>query len=160
MTTSRRVSISLWAFAVLLFVAEISPGQTVPPKPDPVLQALDVRISSFLEGVSQGQTQNAYQDLLTGSQLAAQQEPLKELTEKTKQLQTKYGDYHGFEQIAAKRIGADLVLLRYLYKCRDFPVVWYFTFYRTPAADEAAAENGDWRVIAVRFDTNLEILGL
>jgi hypothetical protein len=54
-------------------------------------------------------------------------------------------------------IGRDLVLLRYLYKGENFPVVWYFTFYRTTAAGETGP--GTWRTIAVRFDTDLELLG-
>jgi hypothetical protein len=90
--------------------------------------------------------------------LAKQDKALKQLTDKTKQLQTEYGRYRGYEQIAAKRIGEDLVLLRYLYKCEHFPVVWYFTFYRTSTPGEPLRGSGDWRVITVRFDTKLELL--
>jgi len=142
----------------LLFVGNISFGQDVTAQPDPVLVAIDARVSQFLEGVSMGQAQSAYPELLAGSRLLKQTDALKDLIEKTNELEQKYGRYRAFEQIAAKRIGGDLVLLKYLYKCEDFPVVWYFTFYRTPSPGEAAAENEIWRVITVRFDTELELL--
>ena len=53
-----------------------------------------------------------------------------------------------------------LILMKYLYKCEDFPVVFYFTFYRKPERGDLPAEKNDWRVIIVRFDTELELLGL
>ena len=123
-----------------------------------MLVAINARVSQFLEGVSMGQAQSAYPELLAGSRLLKQADALKDLIEKTNELDEKYGRYRAFEQIAAKRIGGDLVLLKYLYKCEDFPVVWYFTFYRTPSPGETAAENEIWRVITVRFDTELELL--
>ena len=84
------------------------------------------------------------------------------MVENTGRLEKHYGRYQGFEQIAAKRIGNDLVLLKYLYKCENLPVVWYFAFYRTPASatttTTAAAKDGTWRIVMVRFDTKLEAL--
>ena len=150
--------------AIVLIVSLLSPW-SVPTalaqaaEPDPELTALDTRIKTFLEGVKEGQAQTAYQELLAGSQLLKQKEALGELVAKTQELQAKYGEYRGFEQIAAKKIGSgDLILIRYLYKCRDFPVVWYFTFYRAPG--ETPPEENNYRVVAVRFDTELDLLGL
>jgi hypothetical protein len=129
-------------------------------KPDPVLELLDGKVKQFLEAVSMGDAQSAYQRLLAGSPLAKQTEAVKTLVEKTQGLKAKYGEYRTFERIAAKRVGNDLVLLKYLYKCEQFPVVWYFTFYRTPQRIEAATETpGAWRTVIVRFDTDLERLG-
>ena len=133
-------------------------GQEPATPADPVLVDLDARISQFLEGVSMGQAQTAYQELLAGSQLLRQSDALKGLIEKTNELEEKYGRYRAFEKVAAKRVGGDLVMLKYLYKCEDFPVVWYFTFYRTPDGGAAAADTDTWRVITVRFDTELELL--
>ncbi|HUT12649.1 MAG TPA: hypothetical protein VMY42_19290 [Thermoguttaceae bacterium] len=146
-------------FLLALFLptaARTAAAQDPAETTDPVLVALDGRIKSFLEGVSLGQTQNAYQELLADSQLAKQDQALKDLVTQTIELHAKYGEYRGFEQIAARRVGQDLVLLKYLYKCEHFPVVWYLTFYRTPP--KSPPENGDWRVIIVRFDTELELL--
>jgi hypothetical protein len=122
------------------------------------VEKLAGRVSLFLEGVSHGDTQPAYEELLRGSQLITQTEAVEELVQKTSRIEELYGEYREFEQVDAKPIGKDLVLMRYLYKCESFPVVWYFTFYRTPARGESAAENGSWRIIAVRFDTRLEQL--
>lgn len=72
---------------------------------------------------------------------------------------TRYGEYRTFERIATKRVGSDLALLKSLYKCEHFPVVWYFTFYRTPQRIEGAAGSaGAWRVVIVRFDADVERL--
>jgi hypothetical protein len=144
--------------AVCLVAAVPATAQEPVATTDPALVALEGRVSRFLEGVSMGQTQTAYQELLAGSQLLKQDEALKVLTEKTNELETKYGRYRAFERIDAKRVGADLVLMKYLYKCEDFPVVWYFTFYRTPSTADAPAEGNPWRLITVRFDTELELL--
>ena len=155
----RRRRAMIW----LALAACLSTGRDLQAQetPDPVIATLDTRVSQFLEGVSMGQTQTAYQELLTGSQLLKSTEGLKKLVEKTKELETKYGRYRAFERISAKRVGTDLVLLKYLYKCENFPVVWYFTFYRTPQrGDPPPEDKNGWRIIIVRFDTQLELLGL
>ena len=159
MVCQRALTIGLILFPILLAPARSAPGQELAAAvEDKVLVAVDARVSQFLEGVSIGQAQSAYQELLAGSQLLKQSDALKALIEKTGALEKKYGRYRAFEQIAAKRVGNDLVLLKYLYKCENFPVVWYFTFYRTPSPGEPPAESGQWRVITVRFDTALELL--
>ena len=125
---------------------------------DKVIETLDARVKFFLEEVKSGKSEAAYEKLLSGSQLLKQTDALKKQVGKTDDLEALYGQYKGFERIADRRVGNDLVLLRYLYKCERFPVVWYFAFYRTSEATPPAKENGDWRVILVRFDTNLEAL--
>ena len=40
------------------------------------------------------------------------------------------------------------------------PVVFHFVFYRAPRAEATGESNNDWRVIIVRFDTELELLAL
>jgi hypothetical protein len=158
MSYKDRAAACLLILILLHLSARAVPGQPVPAETDPVLATLGDKIRTFLEGVSVAEAQNAYQELLVGSQLLKQEKALQKLIDKTKQLQTTYGRYCGFEQIAAARVGKDLVLFQYLYKCESYPVVWYFTFYRTRAPGEAAPESGDWRVIDVRFDTDLERL--
>ena len=158
MSLNHRTATCLIVSLILLAGAGVSPAQDTPLEKDPVLLALDAKVSQFLEGVSIGETQNAYQELLAASPLIRRAKALKDLTEKTQQLGTKYGRYCGFEQIAAKRVGRDLVLFRYLYKCEDFPVVWYFTFYRASPPGETPPEKVPWRVVTVRFDTELELL--
>ena len=146
-------------FALALFVWGVGAGHGQTPKPDPVVDPLETRVKAFLEGVSAGETNSAYAMLLRGSQLAKQTESVKKLVDKTNELKAKYGECRKFEKIASRRVGEDLVMMKYLYKCEDFPVVWYFTFYRTPSrSDVTLSEAGAWRTIIVRFDTDLESL--
>jgi len=130
------------------------------PPADADLDKLQSRVGVFLEGVSRGTTKTAYDQLLAGSALLKQTEAVESLVRKTDELKDRYGRYVEFEPIASRRVGKDLVLLRYLYKCERFPVVFYFTFYRTPRTDAPADKTGNWRVIIVRFDTELELLAL
>jgi hypothetical protein len=126
---------------------------------DPDLEMLQQRVDNFLEAISVGgRSQAAFQELLTGSPLLKRTEEISALIAKTDQLRERYGPYRGFEAIAARRVGKDLVFLRYLYKCENFPVVFYFTFYRTPRGEPTAETGNSWRVIIVRFDTELELL--
>ena len=144
----------------LLAAARLVPGQE-PPGKDTVVDSLDARVRPFLEAVSQGDTQKAYDELLRGSPLLMKKtEALKTLIQQTNELETRFGRYRNFERIDARRIGNDLAVMKYLYKCEDYPVVWYFTFYRLPSGSETPAEESGWRVIIVRFDTELELLAL
>ena len=158
MVCQRAFTIGLIVLSTLLAAGRTASGQELGAAEDKVLVALDARAAQFLEGVSMGQAQSAYRELLAGSQLLKQTDALKTLIEKTVALEKKYGRYREFEQVATKRVGNDLVLLKYLYKCENFPVVWYFTFYRTPSPGEPPVESRQWRVITVRFDTALESL--
>jgi hypothetical protein len=144
--------------AVGLWIAPGLLGADEPKEKDPILSMLDGRVAQFLEGVSLGQSHSAFTDLLAGSQLLKQADALKDLVARTNELETKYGKYRGFEQVSAKRVGSDLVLMRYVYKCENFPVVWHFVFYRTPGAPDTTAKGGAWRLVVVRFDTELELL--
>ena len=155
-----RYRIAIYAAALLSILPVTGRHALVhgaPAELDETIKDLDAKVADFLEGVSGGPAQNAYTELLAGSELLKQTEALAELVKQTGELDGKYGRYKGFERIAAKRVGKDLVLMRYLYKCENFPVVWYFAFYRT--GSEGLGESGDWRAVIVRFDTNLELLG-
>jgi hypothetical protein len=155
-----KVTLGALLMTVILFLFAVrAPAQEAAKEKDPVLTALEARISQFLEGVSLGQTQAAFQELLAGSPLLKKTDALKELIAKTGELESKYGKYRAFEEISARRVGEDLVLLTYLYKCENFPVVWHFCFYRTPTPGETPAKTGAWNVVTVRFDTDLEALG-
>jgi len=135
-------------------------AQDPEPATDPQLARLHDKVTPFLKAVSEGEAQAAFEELLTGSQLAKQTESVKALVEKSQEVQKRYGKFRASEQIAAKRIGKDLMLLRYLYKCDNYPVVWYFTYYRDLSHADMPAEDDNWLVISVRFDTQLDLLGM
>jgi hypothetical protein len=126
--------------------------------PDPVVDALHARVSQFLQAVALNTSQAAYQELLAGSPLLKQNEALATLVEQTGKIKERCGEYRALERIETKRLGNDVVLLTYLYKCESFPVVWRFIFYRTPPRGGTTVENSPWPVIGVRFDTDLEHL--
>lgn len=125
---------------------------------DPQLEVLDQKLKDFLRAIVDDDVHTAYQDLLSGSPLARQTDAVANLELKTKELETKYGAFRSVEQISAKRVGADLVLMKYLFNCENFPVVWYFTYYRMYKRGEAPRDN--WAVVAMRFDTDVELLDL
>jgi hypothetical protein len=131
---------------------------------DAVVSTLTGQLANFFTSVSAGDVKEAYETLLADSQLAKRdrQEQLGALIKKTSDLPTNYGAFHSFERITAKRVGTDLVIFKYLYKCENFPIVWHVVYYRdlrenTRTSDAPAAYN-EWRVISVRFDTELESL--
>ena len=124
---------------------------------DPVVAKLNDKVLRFLQDVSQGKEQEAFDDLLAGSQLAEQSAAVKGLIEKSKGIVDRYGVHRENEAISAKRIGKDVVLLKYLFKCEKFPVVWHLAYYRDSARANNAADD-HWVVISIRFDTQLESL--
>jgi len=126
---------------------------------DPVLTSLADRVSLFFESLSREQTPEAFRELLTGSALVEREDAMKQLVAQTAQLATKYGRYRGAEQIGAQQVGQDLILLKYLGKYEQCPVVWTFVFYRPPPlAGTSPAEPEAWRVVSVLFHTEWERL--
>ncbi len=158
-----RITFTAAAVCALWLIASVPALAQDPTKPaaDPVVDRLAGKASYFLERVGARDEQNALTELLEGSPLAKKVAAVQSLAEKSAQLQDKYGDFQEAEQIAAKRVGRDLVLLRYLFKCKNFPVVWYFTFYQDFSRTSAgSADQDNWILIAVRFDTQVETLGM
>lgn len=161
MLRKRSIAVCLLGAPVCLAATGLLSGQDAVPAKDTTFDTLDLRVRPFLEAVSKGDTQSAYDELLRGSPLLLKKgDAVKALVERTGQLQTKFGRYRSFERIDARAIGKDLVVMKYLYKCDDYPVVWYFTFYRPSARSDAPLEDTAWRAIIVRFDTELERLAL
>jgi hypothetical protein len=114
------------------------------PLVDPVVGKLHEKVMRFLGGIAGGEQTTAFGELLAGSQLLEQAGAVRSLVDKSKEITQRYGAHRDSEQVSAKRIGKDVVLLKYLFKCEKFPVVWYFAFYRD--------------LVSVRFDTQLESL--
>ncbi len=123
----------------------------------PVVAKLEDRVTRFLDAVSTGNETDAFKDLLLGSQLLEQTEAIQTLVDKSKLIEDRYGLFQESEPIGAKRIGNDLILMKYLFKCENFPVIWYFAFYRDFRRTSAPTDS-EWVVIAVRFDTQLDQL--
>ena len=125
---------------------------------DPIVGKLHEKITRFFDRLANPEEGAAFNDLLLGSPLSERTAAVKELIERSKELPGRYGTRRDSEQISAKRIGKDVIVLKYLLKYEKFPVVWYFVYYRdfarlTPASDDY------WIVISMRFDTQVELLG-
>ncbi len=124
---------------------------------DPVVIKLDQRVLRFLEEVSTTDAADAFDNLLVGSPLLKQTDALDTLVKTSDDVPARYGAFQGSEQLSTKRIGKDLVLMKYLFKCEQFPLVWYFVFYRDFSRASNASDD-PWIVISVRFDTQIEQL--
>ncbi len=138
--------------ALVIMLADASSAQ------DPNVVEVQNKVESFFDELNETRTPDqAFEALLAGGPLA-KHEDFKPLIEKYDRIKGSEGNkFLEVERVAAKKIGSDLLLLRYLYKMEQFPVAWYFTYYR---ARKPNGDVGDWFVIAVRFDTRLELLGL
>jgi hypothetical protein len=154
-----RVGAALAALSVALAWGLTAWGQNGPSN-DTVVQTLDAQVDRFFDAISTGEAGPALETLLAGNNALLRSASLAELQTSTAQIPARFGAYRGHEQVSARRIGQDLVLLKYLYKCERFPVVWHFAYYRTSAADEMGTSTLQWTPITVRFDTDLELLAL
>lgn len=108
-------------------------------------------VEDFLYRLARRDLEDAYNQLLVGSPFANQKEQVEQLTARTEMLLAAYGDFVGIERIDVRRVGQSLAYVRYLYKTEELPVVWFFTYYQVEAG-------ANWKLVAVRFDTNLETL--
>lgn len=142
-------------FVSTLILIRHAPAQEPSDVPGPVVSNLEDRVMRFLDAVAAGKENDAFDDLLHGSQLLEQTDDVQTLVDKSKLIEDRYGPFQDSERIDARRIGNDLVLMKYLFKCEKFPVIWYFAFYRDFRRTSNTTGN-DWVVIAVRFDTQLE----
>ena len=154
-------------FTVGLAGMLLSASSVVAQQPDPVLDPLDKRVALFFEQVKSNNIETikvAYQQLLDSKQLGARRigtpEDRKKLEEDTKLIGDTCGAYRGFDRVYTKQVGSDLVFMKYLYKCSKLPVLWHLTFYRPPVGTELGPDSRSWQVIAIRFDTDLEVLTL
>jgi len=144
-------------FVAVLFMGILAIGtwatwaQNTTPRDNADIENLQAKVSRFLDRISYDESKDAFDELLKESPLARQTSSVRNLIEQTGQLEKQFGELKSFEVIDARRIGRDVILLRYLYKCQNLPVVWHFTFYR-------ADPSNPWKLVAVRFDTDLESL--
>ena len=124
------------------------------------LESLAATVQNFFEQIANPAegTKSGLETLLKNSPFEgnAKDDMIKTLAEKIDGISAQFGSYVAFEPIGVKRVGRDLVILRYLYKCQNYPLVWYFVFYRpTPSESETAGKN--WRVIHLYYDSQLNL---
>lgn len=121
---------------------------------DPLCDA----IGNFFENLSDSSKgpRKAVDEFVKNSPMAENEKTKSKIVDGLKTIELNFGNYVAYEQIGVKKIGTDLVVFRYLYKSEDYPVVWYFTYYR-PRAKSAEGASNDWSLIGFRYDTNLDV---
>ncbi len=140
---------------IVLFVAFVFVANAQEAEQRGALEAeLSERTGDFLRQIADGEPKLAFESLLTDGPLRAESEAIEGLMAKVPDIHRLYGDCRGIEQVALRRVGDDVVICHYLYKCERFPVAWHLTYYRP----ESDAKTDRWHVVTVRFDTNLEDL--
>jgi hypothetical protein len=117
---------------------------------------LERQANSFFEGLMAGDQDAAFDKLLAGTQVATRTETIRDLKDKTDELEPRYGRYRGFERLETRRLGQDVVLLRYVLKCENYPVLWQFAFYRTASTSDTTLPRDNWKLISLKFDTQFE----
>ena len=163
----RKRSSIVIALAIVLclaiFVAQREPesrAQTqTPAAPSADVEALREQIGNFFENMSDPNkgVSKALEDFVKNSSLADNEKTKTRIADGLKAIHQNFGAYVAYEAIGVKNLGNDLVVFRYLYKCQDYPVVWYFTYYRPHAStSEPAASQTSWNLIGFRYDTNLD----
>ncbi len=154
MNMTRSLLLGVVAATIATFSTTVAQAQDAEAENARIREMLQQKAEYFLDDVANDEIQAAYEDLLKDG-------PLKDfinesaLADKTGKLKTKYGRARDFQLVQSESIGKNLVVMKYLQEFSQFPVVWYFTFYRT-GEDLQSRNDKDWVVVTVRFDTNLE----
>jgi len=123
------------------------------------LDSLHASIGNFFENLSDPNKsiKKTLDDFLKNSPLVNDEKITNDIATKIKDINTTYGSYVAYEPIDVKSVGTDLIVIRYLYKCRNYPVLWYFTYYR-PSSKPGDVSSVTWSLIGFRYDSNLDIL--
>jgi hypothetical protein len=120
------------------------------------VSTLERRVESFFKNLTANSgPEQAFKDLLTGGPLQGRDQGIKDAIDQAKKLPQLYGEFVGFEKVRHGSVGEDVCVMTFLYKGKQYPVAWHFTFYRTPTP----FDKGSWACIGVRFDSKVEELG-
>lgn len=109
-----------------------------------VPQELKIKTSKFFNFLLDSNVTAAYDELMKGSFLVAQNDKIKTLISQTHRAFDIYGLLKGFEPVNAEEITKSFIRIRYIGLHTKFPMRWIFTFYKSPTAG--------WIVTNVKFD--------
>ena len=152
-------------FGLFALTSPFLPAQTPPAVttngPDASeLESLHASIKTFFENITDPSSgpKKGLETLMKNSPLNGndKDEMINALSEKITSIKDQFGPYVSFEPIGVKMVGRDLVILRYLYKCQNYPVVWYFIFYR-PLSANGETGNKTWFLIHFYYDSQLNL---
>ena len=152
-----RCTLSL-SFAILLVLPTWAAAQdSVSADLQPDVAAIREKIEAFFTQLagSMPDAEHAVRAIIGDGPLQSRTDDVKKLIEQAQALDARVGLHKAHEPVSSRNVGSDLLFLRYLYKGEKYPVVWYFTFYRTIGS---AGLKSDWKLISLRFDTKVETL--
>ncbi|MEQ8788661.1 MAG: hypothetical protein RIC55_20290 [Pirellulaceae bacterium] len=157
---------SCLGFVLMAFAVALPGAPVVAQEAEEIeIESLTVRTDIFFNALTsmtkQDDQKSVFDNLLkTGPlSLPSRDGEVMELVDRYNKIVEKHGGYAGaVERISVKRFGGDLVLLKYLYKAENFPIIWYITYYRSHRLEGQPMEG--WAVVSLRFDTRLELLDL
>jgi hypothetical protein len=147
-------------FVLLLFPAFrlLPTGAQAPTTPDAGReQELSARVQTFFTALSRGNSAPAFEELLRQSPLnaAAAGTELARMRNKVEEFKTQFGDILRWDKHDVKQIGEDIIVMRYILKYDQYPVIWTFAFYRKPSTASSLGNSNVWTLVEVHFDTNL-----
>ena len=103
----------------------------------------------FLSDIVNGEVDKAYNELLSGTMLAARADAIELQKQQTSQLFDAYGKLLGSELVKKQPFGKSLVRLVYIMKCEKMPLVWEFYYYK---ADK------QWQLISLKSRDTFDML--
>lgn len=111
------------------------------------MQDPEASVEGFFDRMLQGETAAGLQELLKGSSMAeGNPEQLAKLEEQIQDVIDAKGSPHGYELIAAERVGSSVLYLKYILLLEQVPLAWRFYYYRIGEG---------WEPISVHFDSRL-----
>ena len=118
-------------------------------------QGLDTRIHEFFSSLKRG-SHTAFEELLqTSAYSTSSAEPhVTDLRKEVERAGKQFGEIQNWEKYEAKQVGSDIILVRYILKYDQHPVMWTFLFYRKPSSTQSMASPSTWVLIQLYFDTN------
>ena len=159
---SCRLSTRIVLFAAILALPALlapraAPGQASSAEAEANIELLQSRVEQFFGSLTNSAEgpERAVRQIVGNGPLKDRNDDINKLIEQASALDQRYGAYSSHEPVSERAVGKDLIFLRYLYKGEKFPVVWYFTFYRTGANGSI---NREWQLISLRFDSKVEAL--
>ena len=116
---------------------------------------LDTRITTFFRTLQTGTSALAFATLLHDSPLGSDSTLVAALVNNVDNMRNEFGEIFGSERLEPKRIGTDVIVLRYILKYDEYPVIWSFAFYRKPSRTATVTPTHTWVLVELQFDTKL-----
>jgi len=118
---------------------------------------LDDRVRAFFDSLQRENLSAAFEGLLVQSPLSspAAMQQHTDLRNKVAEARNQFGEILNWEKYDTKPIGTDVVIVRYVLKYDQYPVIWTFMFYRKPSSSPGIPNPNRWVVVGLQFDPNL-----